>query len=84
MVTVSTEGRSPAMAKYVKIGFPLKYLMPMDNGWTEWGRFGRYCKRDWRMRNRGKSSGVLLLKSGYGIGCSGKSGRGRGACTQWY
>ena len=34
----------------------------MDNGWTEWGRFGRYCKSDWRMRNRGKSSGVLLLK----------------------
>lgn len=61
MVTVSTEGRSPAMAKYVKIGLPLKYLMPMDNGWTEWGCFGRYCKRDWRMRNRGKSSGVLLL-----------------------
>ena len=40
----------------------MKYLMPMDNGWTEWGRFGRYCKRDWRMRNRGKKFWRLVFE----------------------
>lgn len=39
-IAVSTDGRSPAMSRYVKNGLKIKYLRTFPDGWTGWRQSG--------------------------------------------